>query len=65
MRDTTVATALSAVARATTTEAAVDAEAYLCVTCGTQFTESSKPPEHCAICEDERQYVGPDGQEWT
>ncbi len=22
-------------------------------------------PEHCAICEDERQYVGFDGQQWT
>src|SRR4051794_37356027 len=39
--------------------------AYLCVTCGTQFPESPKPPERCAICEDERQYVGPDGQQWT
>lgn len=39
--------------------------AYLCVTCGTQYPESEKPPEHCPICEDERQYVGPDGQEWT
>jgi hypothetical protein len=39
--------------------------AYLCVTCGTQYPESAKPPEHCPICEDERQYVGPDGQEWT
>src|SRR5262249_27018947 len=38
---------------------------YHCVTCGTQFPESSKPPEHCPICEDERQYVGPNGQEWT
>jgi hypothetical protein len=38
---------------------------YLCVTCGTQFSESSKPPAHCPICEDERQYVNPDGQKWT
>ena len=40
-------------------------EAYLCVTCGTQFTPSLQPPERCAICEDERQYVGPDGQQWA
>lgn len=39
--------------------------AYICVTCGTQFTESENPPAHCAICEDERQYVGADGQQWT
>jgi hypothetical protein len=38
---------------------------YICVTCGTQFAETSRPPEHCPICEDERQYVGPDGQKWT
>ncbi|MBC8170622.1 MAG: MBL fold metallo-hydrolase [Anaerolineae bacterium] len=38
---------------------------YLCVTCGTQFAESAQPPEHCPICEDERQYVGSDGQQWT
>ncbi len=23
------------------------------------------PPEHCLICEDERQYIGKDGQRWT
>ena len=38
---------------------------YLCVTCGTQFSETAEPPVHCAICEDERQYVNPDGQKWT
>jgi bifunctional non-homologous end joining protein LigD len=27
--------------------------------------ESADPPAHCAICDDERQYVGPDGQRWT
>ncbi len=40
-------------------------EAFLCVTCGTQFQASEQPPERCAICEDERQYVGPDGQQWA
>src|SRR5262249_42859629 len=34
---------------------AKEGAAYLCVTCGTQFPESAKPPEHCPICEDERQ----------
>src|SRR5690242_19210820 len=44
---------------------AAEGTSYLCVTCGTQYPESARPPEHCPICEDERQYVGPDGQEWT
>jgi hypothetical protein len=39
--------------------------AFLCVTCGTQFPESDGPPRRCPICEDERQYVGWAGQEWT
>ncbi|MGB3300726.1 MAG: hypothetical protein WBA76_20875 [Phormidesmis sp.] len=38
---------------------------YICITCGTQFSETFKPPEGCPICEDERQYVGRDGQQWT
>jgi hypothetical protein len=46
-------------------EAATEGTSYQCVTCGTQFPEASRPPERCPICEDERQYVGPDGQEWT
>lgn len=38
---------------------------YICRTCGTQFPASLKPPAHCPICEDERQYVGLKGQQWT
>ena len=38
--------------------------AYLCVTCGTQFAPTDEPPAHCPICEDERQYIGHDGQQW-
>ncbi|HEU5330103.1 MAG TPA: hypothetical protein VFU78_18585 [Thermomicrobiales bacterium] len=38
---------------------------YICVTCGTQFAASDAPPAHCPICEDERQYVGWQGQQWT
>ncbi|MCA9978511.1 MAG: hypothetical protein KC413_22275, partial [Anaerolineales bacterium] len=38
---------------------------YICQTCGTQFPESNIPPEPCPICEDERQYIGWDGQQWT
>jgi hypothetical protein len=26
---------------------------------------SERPPLHCLICEDERQYVNPNGQTWT
>ena len=38
---------------------------YICITCGTQFTATQAPPKHCPICEDERQYIGHDGQQWT
>ena len=38
---------------------------YICITCGVQYGESALPPEHCRICEDERQYIGWGGQRWT
>jgi glyoxylase-like metal-dependent hydrolase (beta-lactamase superfamily II) len=38
---------------------------FLCVTCGVQFAESPAPPPRCPVCEDERQYVPPRGQQWT
>jgi hypothetical protein len=41
------------------------ASAYICVTCGAQYPPSAEPPAGCAICLDERQYVGWDGQAWT
>src|SRR6266851_9013798 len=37
---------------------------HLCVTCGTQFSAADRPPQHCPICEDERQFVGLQGQQW-
>ncbi|RUL78960.1 MBL fold metallo-hydrolase [Dyella choica] len=37
----------------------------ICATCGTQFGDTDVPPGHCPICEDERQYVGWEGQHWT
>jgi hypothetical protein len=40
-------------------------ENFICVQCGTQFTEAAEPPSRCPICEDERQYVRHTGQEWT
>src|SRR5256885_9449550 len=27
-------------------------ENFICVQCGTQFSETAKPPLHCPICED-------------
>jgi glyoxylase-like metal-dependent hydrolase (beta-lactamase superfamily II) len=38
---------------------------HICETCGTQYENASAPPAQCAICEDERQYVGWNGQRWT
>jgi glyoxylase-like metal-dependent hydrolase (beta-lactamase superfamily II) len=38
---------------------------YICKTCGAQYPESDSPPAGCLICEDERQYVGLNGQQWT
>jgi hypothetical protein len=40
-------------------------ENFICVQCGMQFAEAAKPPLHCPICEDERQFVRHSGQEWT
>ena len=34
----------------------------ICETCGTQYPDA---PTRCAVCEDERQYVGAHGQTWT
>jgi len=40
-------------------------ETFICRTCGGQYQESETPPERCLVCEDERQYLGSDGQLWT
>ena len=40
-------------------------DAYICRTCGVQQASSDGPPAHCAICDDERQYVPPGGQRWA
>lgn len=40
-------------------------DASICVTCGTQYPPSAERPASCPICEDDRQYVGHDGQRWT
>jgi hypothetical protein len=36
----------------------------ICVTCGTQFPPSNESPQSCPICRDDRQFIGPRGQEW-
>ncbi len=38
---------------------------FICRTCGVQHAAGERPPERCLICEDERQYVGWQGQQWT
>lgn len=38
---------------------------FICGTCGVQYPDAAQPPEACPICEDERQFVGWDGQQWT
>ena len=38
---------------------------HICVTCGAQFAATTKSPSNCPICDDERQYVGHQGQRWT
>ena len=40
---------------------------WICVRCGTHVppARSHEPPASCAICTDEREAVGPDGQRWT
>jgi hypothetical protein len=39
--------------------------AFICRTCGVQYAPTDAPLEHCPICEDERQYIGWNGQQWT
>jgi glyoxylase-like metal-dependent hydrolase (beta-lactamase superfamily II) len=38
---------------------------FVCVQCGTQHPDSDAPPQRCAICDEERQYVRWGGQAWT
>jgi hypothetical protein len=40
-------------------------DAFICQTCGIQYSPSSTPPGFCKICTEERQYVPPSGQLWT
>lgn len=38
---------------------------HICTTCGSAYPASPEPPNACPICQDERQYVNPSGQQWT
>ena len=40
-------------------------EHWICVTCGAHYPATVEPPVECLICQDERQYVGHEGQRWT
>jgi hypothetical protein len=64
LKQAAAATAVGLVGRATADDTPAPTHS-ICVTCGTQFAASPKPPAHCPICEDERQYVGHAGQQWT
>ena len=39
--------------------------AWVCSTCGVQYPDTEQSPPSCPVCEDERQYVGWNGQQWT
>ena len=38
---------------------------WTCATCAIEHPDTEHPPEQCAICSDERQFVPPGGQQWT
>jgi hypothetical protein len=38
---------------------------FICETCGTQYAPSEQAPASCPVCDDDRQYVGWNGQRWT
>src|SRR5437870_8322665 len=40
-------------------------ENFICAQCGAQFGQAAEPPLRCPICQDERQFVHHDGQQWT
>lgn len=38
---------------------------WICATCAGETADLPSPPQSCAVCEDERQWVPADGQRWT
>ena len=43
----------------------MEQQPWICATCGVEYPAAAQPPAHCPICEDERQYLSPKGQQWT
>jgi glyoxylase-like metal-dependent hydrolase (beta-lactamase superfamily II) len=40
-------------------------QAFICTTCGVQFPPSEAPPAACPVSQDEREFIGWEGQRWT
>eukprot|EP00850_Spirogloea_muscicola_P007849 SM000040S14861 [mRNA] locus=s40:806466:808887:- [translate_table: standard] len=40
-------------------------QAFVCKSCGVQYSPSANPPDTCRICSDDRQFIGRAGQEWA
>jgi glyoxylase-like metal-dependent hydrolase (beta-lactamase superfamily II) len=40
-------------------------DAFICRRCGVQYAPTERPPVSCPICEDERECVDWNGQQWT
>ncbi|WP_020143297.1 hydrolase [Terracoccus sp. 273MFTsu3.1] len=38
---------------------------WICATCAVETDDLTEPPDACAVCEDERQWVPEQGQRWT
>lgn len=38
---------------------------WVCPACGADYPPAPSPPAACPICQDERQWVSPDGQRWV
>jgi glyoxylase-like metal-dependent hydrolase (beta-lactamase superfamily II) len=38
---------------------------FICTTCGVQYAGAQQPPYRCVVCDEERQFVPPQGQQWT
>ncbi|WP_111766892.1 hydrolase [Nakamurella deserti] len=38
---------------------------WICLTCGAEHPDTRRPPDVCAICADDRQWIPPEGQRWS
>jgi hypothetical protein len=38
---------------------------WICPACGANYSPAPSAPDHCPLCDDERQWVPPTGQRWT